>query len=166
MSLARREEKIQGLSHTTPLTPDNSPLWRLEQRLRFRSPSIEKEFFKSTGTSLVFWAALDDNSEALTELLAPPNSANPSLSIGLTNAWPALTLFKYMTPLHAAVAFSGWRTVEVLLDGGAPPAALTDSSTGFTPLLLACMAGRADLIKRWLQRSPSTDLEFRDKVSR
>ena len=91
-------------------------------------------------------------------------SIRKELKRGLRRAWPALTLFAGLTPLHMAMVFASPAVVEALLDAGAAPTART-GGPGFDPLHVAATFGAVENIEAWLRRFPSWDLERRDKLT-
>ena len=169
-----------------------SALSALKARLRWRgageaagcgggvTAGVEGRWMKQTGTSLLAWAVLCDDADAVEEALlvggrggsfqemvggARKKERKKELSRllqrGLPKKVPALTLVAKMAPLHMAMAFAGPAVVELLLAAGASPTACT--GTGYDPLQMAAIFGSVENIKLWLRWHPSWNLERVDK---
>jgi hypothetical protein len=139
------------------ITLDTDHLQALKTRLGWRSPTVERVDTKSTGASLLYWAAFADDLSSVRELLriGDKSDVNRKLQYHI----PGLSLLPNMTPLIAAMAFARWKVVEVLLDAGADPMAKCEQ--GLDALMWAAFLGNTINLAAWLKRYPQWNLEKR-----
>lgn len=115
----------------------------LRQRLKWQ-PDDEANAKKS-GHSLLFYAALSNDVEAVRLLLQQPGPA--VINSAVRN--PNLTMGEFpFTPLMASMALGSFELVRQLLDARARPEQRTPE--GFDALMWAGIYGRHDNIKSWL----------------
>ena len=144
----------------------------LETTLRWRGDDKEASFCRKTGTSLLFWAVLNDNLPAVTAVqgaFAKAEDLNAELSKTLRFRYPQLGLQSKMSLLHTAMAFASWAVVENLIkngvgvdlragDKGVP----SRYPRGFDAAMFAAFFGRHDNIRRWSNQFPDWDWERRE----
>jgi len=130
---------------------------KLKEKLSWQ-PEDEVASLK-TGWTLLMCAAMANDLEAVRHIL---KGGHADVNRGFRQPWPELSCAPSgLTPIMAAMAFSGFEIVEELLSANADPRATDNDGRGLDAFILACVFGRADNLEKWLQRFPKWDLERR-----
>ena len=146
-----------------------SGLAAARELFRWRDGETEAAEAKRTGAGLLFWCSLNDNVEAVLELVKEAaatksgrggNESHNALRIHRPDLFGVF--IKGATALHVAAAFASWPVVEAVLEMGANPKARTGN--GLDPLMCMATFGRADNITRWCERFPTWDFSRRERT--
>jgi hypothetical protein len=144
----------------TGISGDAGRLKGLKITLNWRGHEGEKHEVASTGSSLLTWAVLANDLPSVRELLNN-HKEECDTNLALAQEFPELAMLKGTTPLMLALASSNWQIVELLLDHGADPTAVT-TRMGLDCVMLAAVYGNSENIKAWLTKYPAWDLERRE----
>eukprot|EP00930_Biecheleria_cincta_P003905 TRINITY_DN104812_c0_g1_i1.p1 TRINITY_DN104812_c0_g1~~TRINITY_DN104812_c0_g1_i1.p1 ORF type:complete len:735 (+),score=97.79 TRINITY_DN104812_c0_g1_i1:68-2206(+) len=149
--LAEEADEEQGLVQ--------DPLERLKTKLQWQ-PGDDAPARK-TGRTLLWYATLADDSEAVISLLKDPEHL-ATLNIRAKNIFPASGEWDSF-PLSNAMWLGSPGLMEQLLDAKANPECM--DAKKHDPLMFACMFGRYKNVEAWLDRFPKWQLERRDGIA-
>ena len=156
-----RRKVTRGWRKTTTKHGDIGRLAVLKASLAWRDEATEREFTRTTKTSLLFWAACANDLPSVRELLKDMSHETRShINLGTANNLPEYGATKGLTPLMAAMMFSKWDVVNLLLNAGSDP--LDRHAYGMDAFMVAAMFDRSDNIVNWLERLPQWDMERHD----
>ena len=128
----------------------SSAVEALVQRLKWTP--LHAAVGKSSGFTLLVYAVLSDDLEAVTEIL---EQGEHDVNQQIAAHHPNINVGKGMLPLSLAMMFASFPIVAALLDAGSKHI----DGLGRSVLFYACCFGRKDLVAQWLKRFPSFDLE-------
>ena len=133
---------------------------------RWRDDATEAAETSRSGVGILFWCSMHDDVDAVLELAkaardgsdgGSDNESNNTLKVHRHDVFGFFV--KGNTALSVAVTFASWPVVEAILEMGANPTAVT--ITGWDPLMLMSLVGRATNITRWCERFPAWDFSRR-----
>jgi len=135
------------------------PLAKLKDLLKWSNDyGKDEEWFDRYGIGIVFYAAVQNNYEAIQKLIQnledvmDTNIKKKSLLSCIPSGGVAeFGLIEGMTSLDAAMIYSSFEIVDVLLRAGINPFE-TNNTEKIDSFQFACCASRKDNVKMWLER--------------
>ena len=126
---------------------------------KWRDDATEAAETRQTGVDLLFWCALADLTDAVRDLIAAAGSAarekvNRRLLVHRPELFSAFQ--KGMTPLHMAAGVGSSATVEIMLEAGADPRAISISGYDIVTYATAGF-GDPQMFHMWAERFPEWD---------
>lgn len=147
----QHDDKMEALTNGTVTIPESCAAARLVAKLGWGA--ADDALAQQTGLTLVLFAALHDDPEAIQALTSEQGGRRHETNVVLKEQIDHLSyFFKGAGPLHIAMAHSSWSTCKAVLDGGADPQCAM--ANGMDPLFTGCCKGNLPNVTAWLQHFP------------